>query len=186
MVSEFDPIHIASESFGGVRSTVEWDNYLQKHVTKEISIERNAYMLVYERISEEGLEGIDEAEEAAEAKSAMNPSTDVAIGVPNVLDALVLQAQQTNDVALPIASAPVLSSASQAAGVQTTTEQIDGVPKNIHELVWAENSQYLRDRAIFDSAYFTFLLQFVSSVKFEPVLAFSDKFAGGMFSLHGL
>ena len=51
VVTEFDPEQIGPECFGGVHTVRVWDSFQRKHVQKEQPLERNAYMLFYERIN---------------------------------------------------------------------------------------------------------------------------------------
>lgn len=54
--------------------------------------------------------------------------------------------------------------------VLRSASYINGVPSEVHNKIWEENSTFLKERQIFDPAYFHFMKRFVSQFSFDPIL----------------
>jgi hypothetical protein len=52
-------------------------------------------------------------------------------------------------------------------------EAVNGTPSHIYNKVWAENGEFLKDRALFDPSYFDFMLNISKLVTFQPVYDYS-------------
>jgi len=59
-------------------------------------------------------------------------------------------------------------------------ELVEGVPKEIHDAIWTENASFMKERQVFDTVYFDFLLRLLTDLKFDPVLTFdAEKYTNG-------
>lgn len=102
-------------------------------------------MLVYDRVRPD------------EAKPQPPPSPQ-----PQLLAPVPLKQQNASEVAVRPKS-PVIDQAfiTQLADLANKKgfELIQGIPAKIYRAVWEQNAEFLRDRQLFDSTYFDFMLK---------------------------
>jgi len=143
IVTEFEQDSIGPETFGGMHPVRQWDSFQRKHVIKELPLERNAYMLFYERVNHDpSFDQIDATKSnadnasAASSLSSQNAASTATEGlvtfglpgggnVPPAYDTLLMSIFQADHNKYKAAQDQLIAAAAQTASSSNANQKTD-------------------------------------------------------------
>lgn len=137
-VKPFDPNQMAAECFGGEMSTKTYDSVTDKFMDFSFEKTNSAYMLFYEQ--------------------CVNPATTTNPGASGLEMSMMpmIPCLPGGSSAMKMGFIPpgAPSSSSSVAGVGQPAIELN---KELEDWIWHDNTQFLRDKNIFEHTYFNFM-----------------------------